>query len=238
MSKHKRIDELVSIPKNLDGKTKKKKEPSKPPANNKEAESIFDALWNVNQILSLCCQMQSVSGLRYSDSSWLKYTDFIDDEGRYKKYVDVIQQKIFNMKMHSKKVSIAEAINKSTVRIYVNASIKEIVAECRHFTKDSEYLFANKKSAYLDEKSIRRDRPMSVQSASEHHLKIQKKMKLDYSLGTHSWRKLFAKNLLENGASIVEVRDLLGHSSLNSTNSYLHSFSERLSDLVQKVNLG
>jgi len=238
MVRPKRIDERVDLPKNKDGKSKKKKDSSKPPENNRQAERIFDALWDINPVLSLCSQMQAVTGLRYSDASWLKYSDFINDDGSYKDCVDVIQQKVFNMIMYSKKTPVAEAVRKSTVRVFVNDSVKEIVAECQQINANSEYLFANKKSVYLDGDNVKQDRPMSVQSASEHHATVQKKLRLNYELGTHSWRAFFAMSLLNKGAEVLDVRDMLGHLSITSTNSYLHTFSDRLNKLAQKINLG
>ena len=236
---NKRIDERLTLQRKSNGELKKRKEASLPPSNADEANKIFDELWEINPVLSLSCQMQSLTGLRYSDASWLKYDDFIASSGHYLEHFDVIQQKVFNMLMHDKykNISEAQAVKSSTVRIYINDAIKDVVAECKAINAESEYLFSNKRSAYLDEENVRRERPMSVHSASEHHLNVQKKLKLDYPLGTHSWRKYFAKLLLDHNATVVDVRDLLGHSSLNSTNTYLQTFEDKLKPLIQKLSL-
>ncbi|WP_207689780.1 tyrosine-type recombinase/integrase [Desulfonema limicola] len=42
-------------------------------------------------------------------------------------------------------------------------------------------------------------------------------------LGTpYSLRHTYAQNLLESGASIYEIKEMLGHDSLKSTKKYLH----------------
>ncbi|WP_413694418.1 tyrosine-type recombinase/integrase [Psychromonas sp. KJ10-2] len=238
-----RIDAKLNISKVFgDISVKKRKEPSLPPKNSKEANKILDELWEISPVLSLCSQMQSLTGLRYSDAAWLRFDDFDAPNG--KDYVDtflVIQQKVFNMLSHNRykgsDYSESEAIKSSTVKVYVNKEIIEVVEECKRLNPNGEYLFSNKRSGFVNGEGEKVERPMSINSASEHHAKVANKLKLNYPLGTHSWRKYFAKLLLERGASIVDIRDLLGHLSVNSTNTYLLTFDEKLKNIVKEISL-
>jgi integrase/recombinase XerD len=51
----------------------------------------------------------------------------------------------------------------------------------------------------------------------------------------HKLRHTFATNCLRAGADIIEVRDLLGHSSVSTTQCYLSSDGARLRDAVNRV---
>ena len=51
----------------------------------------------------------------------------------------------------------------------------------------------------------------------------------------HALRHSFATHLLRQGVDLIEVRDLMRHSSLAITSIYLHSCPERLRDAVERL---
>ncbi|MEZ9863843.1 tyrosine-type recombinase/integrase [Vibrio breoganii] len=238
-----RIDaKILDDSKSSTNGAKKTKTASMPPKTIEQANRILDALYDRSPTLSLCCQMSALTGLRYSDSAWLKYSDFYDKHGNFLEQVTVIQQKSYNMRLGRSGVELTKenriaALRKSKVEIYTTQEIQKIVEETRYFSDGSEFLFANARSRTKDENGEVVSRPMHVVSADRHHTAVQDELKLNFNLGTHSWRKFFALQLVRNGTTIEKIRDLLGQSSLASTDRYLHSFTHELRGEVQKVSL-
>ena len=236
---NRRVDARISVQTTNLGKPKKAKEKSLPPHSLDLANAIFDRLFDYNPRLALSSQLSSLTGLRYSDCSWLKYSDFYDQYGNFKPSFEVCQQKTFGMRIGRKHKPLdeAEAFRKSLVTIYTNQEIEELVKETRFYSNGSEFLFANPRSKKVLENGDIIERPMSVESASEIHNKVQDDLKLDFKLGTHSWRKFFALMLIKQGATVVEIRDLLGQDSLASTNAYLEPILDVLKKHISNLSL-
>jgi site-specific recombinase XerD len=49
-----------------------------------------------------------------------------------------------------------------------------------------------------------------------------KKSSIQKNVSIHTLRHCFATHLLEGGATVFQIKELLGHASLNSTAVYLH----------------
>lgn len=237
MGEVKRINQRIDFSPNSTGNERRRKQPTKPPKNAEEAQRIIEALYERNPLLSLTSSMSALTGLRYSDASWLKFSDFFDEYGNWKNSVDVCQQKTYRMRIARENVDRNDAYTASLVRIYVNDDIKDVVNECQFLSCSDEFLFANKRSSIKTDDGQIIERPMDIRSANYHHSKVHSELGLNYPLNTHSWRKYFAKKLVSKRVTVEKIRDFLGQSSLNSTNHYLSTFDEELAPLIGEMRL-
>lgn len=80
-----------------------------------------------------------------------------------------------------------------------------------------DYLFLNKNGSKLSERYIRKIIDDVV-----------RKCEIDYHVSPHTLRHTFATDMLNNGADLMTVKELLGHSSINTTGIYTHVSNEQL----------
>ena len=84
---------------------------------------------------------------------------------------------------------------------------------------DSKVLFANKHGKRLSARSVRRKMDKYLIEAG-----------LDPSISPHTLRHSFATHMLNNGADLRSVQELLGHQSLSTTQIYTHISTTRMQE--------
>jgi len=90
---------------------------------------------------------------------------------------------------------------------------------------DIEYLFINKIGGKLSRESI----GLVIN-------KIIKKSCVKHKISPHVLRHTFATHLLDNGADLRSVQELLGHENLKTTEIYTHVSNERLKAAYRKYH--
>ena len=75
----------------------------------------------------------------------------------------------------------------------------------------------------------REGNPLKVERTRVFFRRYRRKAKIDEKFVVHSLRHSFATDLIERGATILEVKELMGHSNIRSTMEYIHVAKMELS---------
>lgn len=90
---------------------------------------------------------------------------------------------------------------------------------------DSKVLFANKHGKRMSARSVRRKMDKYLIEAG-----------LDPAISPHTLRHSFATHMLNNGADLRSVQELLGHQSLSTTQIYTHITTSRMQEQYQHAH--
>lgn len=90
---------------------------------------------------------------------------------------------------------------------------------------DTKVLFVNKHGHRLSTRSVRRKMDKYLKMAG-----------LDPNISPHTLRHSFATHMLNNGADLRSVQELLGHQSLSTTQVYTHLTTRKLKEIYDQAH--
>jgi len=91
--------------------------------------------------------------------------------------------------------------------------------------KEKKAVFLNKSGRRMSDRAVRRILEKYIRKTS-----------LNEKISPHSLRHSFATHLLDRGADLRSVQELLGHANLSTTQIYTHVTTERLKSTYDKVH--
>ncbi|MBN1971882.1 MAG: tyrosine-type recombinase/integrase [Candidatus Delongbacteria bacterium] len=137
-------------------------------------------------------------------------------------YIDVVlKSDLIKVKGKGGKIRLVPISKKVSIAIKEYEKFRDEILNERG--KDTEFLFISFRGDHLTVRQIQN----IVKKGFSNLSKITKK-------SPHILRHSFATHLLNNGADLVSVKDLLGHSSLSTTQIYTHLSVEKIREVLKK----
>jgi integrase/recombinase XerC len=134
---------------------------------------------------------------------------------------ELIHLKEQNIDLNNCQLKVLGKRNKERI-IPFNPQIKEQIKKYKKIKEDlsDEYLFVNNKGKKLDPKIIY----LLVKSYLSQVTTLEKR-------SPHVLRHTFATHMLNNGADLNSIKELLGHANLSATQIYTHNTVEKLKNI-------
>ena len=130
---------------------------------------------------------------------------------------ELVNIKLSDIDLLNKKIIILGKGNKERIVLFGNKAYELIVKYLNKRDTNCEYLFVNNNKNTLTDRGVR----YIIDN-------IVKKSALKFKISPHTLRHTFATHLLNNGADLKSVQDLLGHESIATTGIYTHVSIEHL----------
>lgn len=114
--------------------------------------------------------------------------------------------------------------------VFYNNTTKEVlkkylVVRKKIQKKENDYLLLNDKGTPIKEASVRKIIQTTLMKCG-----------IKSKITPHTFRHTFATDLLNQGLDLVNVKELLGHASLNTTSIYTHITNDRIKEVYQNTH--
>ena len=155
------------------------------------------------------------TGMRVSELSGLNFEDLELDENEITVFGKGAKERI---------VLVSERAKKYLLQ-YINVARPLVAKNTKIETTSKSPVFINKTGFRLQNKTIRN----TIND-------IVNKIQLPKHVTPHVFRHSFATKMIENGADLRVVQELLGHSSISNTQIYTHISTQHLKQEYNKAH--
>ena len=137
---------------------------------------------------------------------------------------ELVNIKLNDIDFNNKRIIVCGKGNKERIVYYGDYAEKALKEYLNTHQKNKQnYLFMNSRGEQLTDRGVR----YIIDN-------IMKKLSVKTHVTPHVLRHTFATDMLNNGCDIKVVQELLGHSSLRTTEVYTHVTNERLKEVYYK----
>lgn len=138
---------------------------------------------------------------------------------------ELVNIKLNDIDLSEEKILILGKGNKERYVLFGRKAKEKILDYLKEKMDDSPYLIVNRYGNKISDRGIRKILDSIILEAS-----------LSYKISPHTLRHTFATHMLDSGADIEIVRELLGHESLSTTQIYTHVTSESLKRVYSETH--
>lgn len=138
---------------------------------------------------------------------------------------ELVNIKLNDIDLSEEKILILGKGNKERYVLFGSKAKEKILDYLKEKTDSSPYLIVNRYGNKITDRGIRKILDSIILEAS-----------LSYKISPHTLRHTFATHMLDSGADIEIVKELLGHESLSTTQIYTHVTSESLKRVYSKTH--
>lgn len=153
------------------------------------------------------------TGIRLSELQGLNRAD-----------IDAVSQQV-KVRGKGRKERIVPVGNHATRALREYERKRDELAQALGGKIDKQAIFLNRTGKRLSTRGVQKIIGAFLETIAE-----------DAGLSTHSLRHSFATHLLDNGADLRAVQELLGHASVSTTQIYTHTSVERLKEVYRKAH--
>ena len=168
--------------------------------------NCFDTNLPLEQRNLLILEMLYATGIRVGELVNIKLSDI----NRYNKSIKILG------KGRKERIVFYGSFCEDILDLYLNDGRKKLLKS------EFEYLFLNKNGTKLSSRYVGKIID-----------KVIKICEVDYHISPHTLRHTFATDMLNAGADLMSVKELLGHSSINTTSIYTHVTNEQIKKVYE-----
>lgn len=171
--------------------------------------NCFNKEKTLDQRNLLILEMLYATGLRVGELVNIK----LNDIDHYNKSIKILG------KGRKERIVFYGSFCEDILDLYLNNGRKELLKA------PTDYLFLNKNGTKLSSRYIGKiiDKAIKV-------------CEVDYHISPHTLRHTFATDMLNAGADLMSVKELLGHSSINTTSIYTHITNEQIKKVYENTH--